>query len=84
MSVKSCHEKHAVANIWKKLVKKPLKCNKHIIQCFDVEYGIYFMSETGFLIFSRVSHEWNKCHIQHQSIEYPQYFSGVIHKSTCR
>ena len=24
------------------------------IQCFDVEYGIYFMSETGFFIFSRV------------------------------
>ena len=44
------------------------------IQWFDVKYGIYFTSETEFLIFLEVygtsqnilkilSHEWNKFHI---------------------
>ena len=51
---------------------------------FD-EYEIYFTSETGFLIFSRVrstseniikilSHEWNKFHIHQQSIEFSVYY----------
>lgn len=29
-----------------------------IFQQFDVAYGIYFMSEAGFLIFSYVKNEW--------------------------
>ena len=33
--------------------KKPLQYLEDI-QLFDVEYGIYFISGTGFLIFSRV------------------------------
>jgi hypothetical protein len=47
------------------------------------EYEIYFTSETGFLIFSRVrstsenikilSHEWNKFHIHQQNIEFSVY-----------
>jgi hypothetical protein len=51
---------------------------------FD-EYEIYFTSETGFLIFSRVRstseniikilfHEWNKFHIHQQSIEFSVYY----------
>jgi hypothetical protein len=51
---------------------------------FD-EYGIYFTSETGLLIFSRVRstsenitktlcHEWNKFHIHQQSVEFSVYY----------
>lgn len=29
-----------------------------IFQRFDVDYGIYFTSEAGFLIFPYVKHEW--------------------------
>ena len=50
------------------------------IQWFDVEYGIYFTSKTGFIIFSRVqnineilSHDWNKFHIRRKIIEHSVY-----------
>jgi hypothetical protein len=50
------------------------------------EFGIYFTSEPGFIIFLRVrttsseniikilSHEWNKLHIHQQSIEFSVYY----------
>jgi hypothetical protein len=31
------------------MFQKQRKCNKQKIQCFDDEYGIYFIHETGFL-----------------------------------
>ena len=47
------------------------------IQWFDVEYGIYLTSKTGFFIFSRVpnineilSYDWNKFHIRREIIEF--------------
>jgi hypothetical protein len=51
---------------------------------FD-EYEIYFTSETGFSIFSRVRstsenvikilpHKWNEFHIHEQSIEFSVYY----------
>ena len=59
---------------------------------FD-EYGIYFTSETGSLIFSRVrstseniikilSHELNKFHIHQQSIECSMYYISFAFR-TC-
>jgi hypothetical protein len=58
--------------------------NRGYSMLFD-EYEIYFTSETGLLIFSRVrssseniikilSHEWNKFHIHLQSIEFSIYY----------
>ena len=54
------------------------------IQWFDVEYGLYFTSKTGFFIFSRVqninetlSHDWNKFHIRRKIIELSVYESFI-------
>jgi hypothetical protein len=71
-------------NFWKIQEQSVKDLNRGYSMHFD-EYGIYFTSETGFLIFSRVrstseniikilSHEWNKFHIHQKSIEFSVYY----------
>jgi hypothetical protein len=68
--------------------------NRGYSMLFD-EYEIHFMSETGFLIFSRVwstreniikilSDEWNKFHIHQQSIEFSVYYTfSLLFEHVC-
>ena len=48
------------------------------IQCFGVEYGIYFTHETLVKISKILSHSWNKFHIQRQNIELYVYYISMV------